>query len=178
MEIPQEIERKFLVRPDSWPVSAVPTHILQGYIASSDGPSVRVRLIGEKARLTIKQCCLDPGQGRAEFEYDIPTDHARYMLEEVCSRRPIEKLRHSVTFAGQSCVIDEFLGANAGLVLAEIELKRQTTPVAVPIWAAQDVTRDPRFRNSFLYHHPWPEWQADDRRLYQAMMTAAPAGRR
>ncbi|HVI49734.1 MAG TPA: CYTH domain-containing protein [Candidatus Sulfotelmatobacter sp.] len=164
MDIPVEIERKFLVRPGVWPVSALPTHILQGYIASSDGPSVRVRLVGDKARLTIKQTCRDPGQGRAEFEYDIPADHARYMLAEVCARPPLEKLRHAVSFAGSNWVIDEFLGNNAGLVLAEIELKKQNADFPLPIWAIQDVTRDPRFRNSFLYHHPWPEWQGDDRR--------------
>jgi adenylate cyclase len=174
MDIPQEIERKFLVRPGTWPVSALPTHILQGYIATTEGPHVRIRLSGEKARLTIKQPCRDPGKGRAEFEYEIPTDHARYMLEEVCTRPPVEKLRHSVSFAGQTWVIDEFLGANAGLVLAEIELKRQTTQIAIPYWATQDVTRDPRFRNSFLYHHPWPEWQADDRRLHLSASEAIP----
>jgi len=175
MDIPVEIERKFLVRPGLWPVSSIPTHILQGYIASSDGPSVRIRLVGTKGRLTIKQPSRDPGQGRAEFEYDIPTDHARYMLSEVCSLPPIEKLRHAVSFAGCNWVIDEFLGANSGLVLAEIELKHQTAQIPLPIWAAQDVTSDPRFRNSFLYHHPWPEWQNEDRRL---SLGTAPALRR
>lgn len=165
MDIPVEIERKFLVRPGTWPVSDVPTHILQGYIASTEGPSVRVRLVGNKGRLTIKQTSRDPSQGRAEFEYEIPADHARYMLAEICARPPVEKLRHTVSFAGSTWVIDEFLGSNHGLILAEIELKKQNASFPLPIWAAQDVTRDPRFRNSFLYHHPWPEWQADDRRL-------------
>lgn len=164
MDIPVEIERKFLVRSGKWPVSGVPLHIVQGYITSEDGPSVRIRLVGDRARLTIKQPTRDPGQGRAEFEYDIPPDHARYMLTEVCAYPPVEKLRHQVSFAGCRWVVDEFLGVNNGLVLAEVELPRQDATFPVPIWAAQDVTRDPRFRNSFLYHHPWSEWQSEVRR--------------
>lgn len=173
MSIPEEIERKFLVRPGHWPVSALPTHIMQGYIVSDGGPTVRVRLVGNRAKLTIKQPTRDPAQGRAEFEYDIPIDHARYMLAEICARPPVEKLRHKVSFAGQDWLIDEFLGANAGLVLAEIELKTRLSTFATPIWAAQDVTRDPRFRNSFLYHYPWPEWKAEDRRLEQILQQPA-----
>lgn len=163
MSIPVEIERKFLVRSDLWPVSSLPDHILQGYFSPEDGPSVRVRLSKGRGRMTIKQTSRDPGQGRAEFEYDIPAEHAEFLLRQMCPRPPIEKLRHRISFAGFDWVIDEFLGDNNGLVLAEIELKHSHSRFAVPIWTAQDVTTDHRFRNSYLFHHPWRDWELDDR---------------
>lgn len=156
MAIPVEHERKFLVVGTEWCKEAQAFPIRQGYIKDSGRMSVRVRRFGDTAFLTIKS--KSKGRSRVEFEYPIPLDHADYLLSWGCERLPIEKVRHELVHAGRRWEIDEFLGANKGLVLAEIELANPDEPLELPPWVGREVTGDPRFRNSYLYVHPYRGW--------------------
>ncbi len=158
MGIPREIERKFLVTGGGVPRVGKARHIVQGYVSSNGVATVRVRVCDGRAKLSIKDRGSPPGQGRAEFEYDIPLDHALYLLRQVCPLPPVEKLRYMITFGGHEWSVDEFLGENRGLVLAEIELDSRDAPFLAPHWVGEDVTSDPRYHNSFLYRNPYREW--------------------
>ena len=162
MSIPLETERKFLVRLGDCPLSQSPERIVQGYLSSDGKVTVRVRRLEDHAVLTIKDRSVAPGGSRPEFEYEIPLDHADHLLK-TCGRTPVEKLRHKVTFAGRKWVIDQFLGRNAGLAVAEIELASPKESFPVPIWTEREVTRDTRFRNSALFLHPYAEWRVYER---------------
>jgi len=156
--VPVEIERRFLVRDGDWPASATPEWIFQAYFSTNGSATVRVRLSNQRGQLTIKDRRNPPGSARAEFEYEIPCEHAEYLLREMCPYPPLEKLRHKVMCSGSTWMIDEFRGANAGLVIAEVEIGNPVQAFPMPIWAGREVTRDPRFRNSYLYHHPYRDW--------------------
>ena len=162
MTIPKEVERKFLVTDSGLAAIAnarsVVKRIVHGYISVSGAASVRVRLIDGRARLTIKDRSAPPGLERAEFEYEIPTDHAEYLLTQVCLAPPLEKLRYTAVFADREWVVDEFLGDNKGLILAEIELDHRADTFSLPGWVGGEVTDDERYRNSYLFHHPFCEW--------------------
>jgi adenylate cyclase len=151
--MPIEIERKFLVSGDSWRNQVVRARpILQGYLSHDKGRSVRVRAYGARAFVTIKG---ETGTtARPEYEYEIPFDHAREMLASLCYQPLIEKIRHEVPVAGLLWEVDEFAGANAGLVLAEIELESAGQPIVLPNWVGREVTADRRYRNSNLWRHP------------------------
>lgn len=149
-----EIERKFLVSGDNWR-SAQGVHIVQGYLAREDSHSVRVRLAGEQAWLTIK------GRAQAgvkqEFEYPIPLKDAQSLLE-LCPYPIIEKMRREIEYEGFLWEVDEFFGANAGLVVAEIELDAPDQTFPLPPWVGRDVTDDPRYLNANLTVHPFTRW--------------------
>ena len=152
-----EIERKFLVKDDSWRQEAGPGILLrQGYLAAGDGLSVRIRTDGEKAWLTVK----GPSEGlsRAEFEYAVPPQDAEALLE-LCGSRLVEKRRHRVGFAGHVWEIDEFLGANHGLIMAEVELAVADEAVALPGWIGLEVSGDKRFENANLSRSPYRVWK-------------------
>jgi adenylate cyclase len=152
-----EIERKFLVLDDGWRKGATGETIRQGYIAREGGNSVRVRIAGTRATLTIKR--ERAGPERDEFEYAIPLEDAHALLEELCGGRRIEKTRYRLRHAGLTWEVDEFAGANAGLVLAEVELERADQPVELPPFAGREVTDDARFRNASLIDRPFdPSW--------------------
>ncbi len=151
-----EIERKFLVNGDAWR-NAPATTIRQGYLNRDKERTVRVRIAGDRAFLTIKG--LSKGAARAEFEYPVPLEDARQMLA-ICEPPLIEKRRHVVEYRGSRWEVDEFLGANAGLVVAEIELIASDQPFAPPDWLGVEVTDDHRYYNSSLSLHPFNEWQA------------------
>ena len=155
---PVEIERKFLVTGEGWRDNARSEAIAQGYFATNDDSSVRVRVRGERAFLTIK----GPSRGgvRAEFEYPIPLDHARAMLRQFCGGRMIAKRRYSLAHAGRTWTVDAFEGPLAGLLLAEVELDHPDQPVALPPWLGREVTDDPRYLNSALARAEAPprEW--------------------
>lgn len=156
MGIPIEHERKFLVVGEEWRRKAQSSAIRQGYLAHEAGMSVRVRRRGPHGFLTLKA---KGGQtSKVEFEYSIPVDHAEYLLTQVCDRLPIEKLRHEVHYGGLMWEVDEFLGPNQGLVLAEVELPAADAPVLLPPWVGREVTGDSRYCNSHLYHHPFMSW--------------------
>jgi CYTH domain-containing protein len=154
--MPVEIERKFLVIGDAWREQATGRQIRQGYLSSDPGRSVRVRLAGEQAWLTIKGATR--GATRAEYEYSIPVDHAREMLDKLCLQPLIEKTRYRVEFKGLTWEIDEFDGVNAGLLIAEIELDSEGQEPDLPAWVGDDVTGDPRYYNASLIAHPYSQW--------------------
>lgn len=149
-----EIERKFLVTGDAWR-SAEPVYFSQGYLNRDKARTVRVRIAGERAFLTIKG--LTQGVSRAEFEYAIPVEDARQLLA-ICEQPLIEKNRRKIPFAGFVWEVDEFLGDNLGLVVAEIELPSEDSEFAKPDWVGQEVTHDQRYFNSNLSQHPFNCW--------------------
>jgi adenylate cyclase len=152
----QEIERKFLVAGTSWKDGATSTLIRQGYLSSTKERAVRVRVDGGKAFLTIKGAT--HGITRIEFEYPIPVDDAEAMLDALCERPLIEKTRWVVVFEGFTWEVDEFHGKNAGLVVAEVELPTVETKPALPTWAREEVSSDPRYFNANLVKKPYTAW--------------------
>jgi adenylate cyclase len=150
----QEIERKFLVKTDSWRAAADEgTACRQGYLCAGPGETTcRVRLMGEKGFLTIK----GPAQGisRPEMEYDIPAEDAEYMLAHLCAGGTVSKTRYRLVHAGATWEIDEFSGENSGLVLAEIELESEEQPVEKPEWLGEEVSLDRRYTNASLARTP------------------------
>ena len=154
--MPEEIERKFLVDSAAWQPRDAGVLLVQGYLSSHPDRTVRVRVAGNDAWLTIKG--RTTGVTRAEFEYPIPFADARRMLDELCERTLIEKRRHRETVEGKTWEIDVFLGDNAGLVVAEIELAAPDEPFAVPPWATREVSDDPRYFNASLIAAPYSTW--------------------
>lgn len=153
-----EIERKFLVSGGSWRAGATGTQIRQGYIHAGADRSVRVRIAGEQAYLTLKQA--GSGFTRHEYEYGIPLADAQEMLASMCGGRLVEKTRYALTVGGRQWVVDEFAGDNEGLVMAEIELDREDEPFERPPWAGSEVTAQPRYFNASLIDRPYCRWTA------------------
>ena len=156
-----EIERKFLVNGDFWRRGTTGQRISQGYLCSSDDRVVRVRVMGDRAFLTIKGA--QHGATRYEYEYDIPMRDATEMLERLCQRPLIEKMRHHLTVDGREWVVDEFEGENAGLTVAEVEFEREGQAIALPDWVGAEVTDEPRYLNVNLVRHPYRLWSSDER---------------
>ena len=152
-----EIERKFLVRSDAWRGLAEPLRIRQGYVPTKDGTTVRVRVVGGKAFITLKDRAL--GLVRHEFEYPIPVGDAETILDTMCGNL-VEKNRYRIPAkeAGLFWEVDEFFGDNAPLVTAEIELPDENTVVQLPDWIGLEVTNDHRYKNNNLAVHPFSEW--------------------
>jgi adenylate cyclase len=150
-----EIERKFLVHGAAWR-QGVPTRLRQGYLSRDKQRTVRVRIAGARAYLTIKG--LTQGSSRPEFEYEIPLRDAETLLT-LCDGPPLEKNRYKVMHAGALWEIDEFLGANTGLVVAELELKDEGQAFERPGWLSSEVTGDPRYYNANLIAAPYSTWR-------------------
>lgn len=150
-----EIERKFLVEGAVWR-SVEGVYLCQGYLNRDKQRTVRVRIAGDRAWLTVKG--VNQGIARAEFEYAIPVEEAKQMLV-LCDGPLIEKIRHKFPFQGMVWEIDEFLGANAGLVVAEIELHSPEQDFVRPDWLGREVSDDSRYFNSNLSAHPYAEWK-------------------
>ncbi|MEN5208159.1 CYTH domain-containing protein [Stenotrophomonas terrae] len=158
-----EIERKFLVTDDSWRAAAhavIP--MAQGYIndmaamdSGAQKASVRVRIQGEEAYLNIKSREL--GHTRQEFDYPVPVSEARELLQ-LCVGGLIDKRRHLVQHGGLLWEVDEFLGDNAGLVVAEVELESADQVFAKPDWAGAEVTDELRYYNLALASKPYCQW--------------------
>jgi len=144
-----EIERKFLVRDDSWRSGVTESSsIRQAYLRSDDDGSIRVRLRqGKPATLTIKSKAVD--MKRLEIEYEIPL-HDAELLFGLCVGIVIEKVRHIVPWGGLTWEIDVFSGDHQGLVIAEVELQSATEEVELPPWVGPEVTGDPSYYNSAL----------------------------
>lgn len=152
-----EIERKFLVRDDSWRAEADAGIVMrQGYLIGAEKASVRVRVSGEHAYLNIKSATL--GVQRQEYEYEIPLSDAEEILDTLCQRPLIEKTRYHVRHGGHTWEIDVFEGDNAGLVVAEIELGAEDEPFERPPWLGEEVSHDKRYYNVCLVKHPYKEW--------------------
>ena len=158
-----EIERKFLVTSDDWRAAAhavIP--MAQGYIndmaamdSGAQKASVRVRIQGEDAYLNIKSREL--GHTRQEFDYPVPVSEARELLA-LCVGGLIDKRRHLVQHGGLLWEVDEFLGDNAGLVVAEVELESADQVFAKPDWAGAEVTDELRYYNLALASKPYSQW--------------------
>ena len=153
--MPQEIERKFLVKGDAWRTGAG-TRIRQGYLRNQIEGVVRVRTKGERAYLTIKGNTT--GITRLEFEYQIPVEEADQILDELCIKPLIEKIRNEVRVGGFKWEIDEFLGENSGLIVAEIELEDENQTFPKPDWLGREVSSDFRYQNSSLVKNPYCKW--------------------
>ena len=150
-----EIERKFLVTSHEWQ-EVLGVMFSQGYLNRDKDRTVRVRVAGPHGFLTIKGST--SGATRAEFEYEIPLIDAESLLK-LCEGPIIQKIRRVIHYKGFKWELDEFLGENAGLVVAEIELKSEEQPFDKPSWLGQEVTYDPRYYNSNLSENPYGSWQ-------------------
>jgi len=151
-----EIEKKFLVVGDDWRKQAAGTTYRQGYLTSGDGCTVRIRMAGERGYLTIKGP--NVGAVRSEYEYEIPAAEAGEMLENLCRKPLIEKRRYRIPVGNHVWEVDEFFGENAGLIIAEIELRREGEDFVKPPWAGIEVTGDPRYYNASLVKYPFSKW--------------------
>ncbi len=155
-----EIERRFLLANDTWRQHATaPQCLHQGYLTVAKECSIRVRIIGEQAWLTIKGYISDTT--RSEYEYPIPLAEAQQMLATLCPFK-VEKNRYVIEYDGHRFEIDEFLGDNAPLILAELELPSETTAYPRPDWLGKEITSDGRYTNAYLSTHPYPTWQNPD----------------
>jgi adenylate cyclase len=149
-----EIERKFLLAGEGWRDRvASSSRLRQGYLSTR--PAVRVRLVDdEQGYLTVKGSRV--GDRRSEFEYAIPADDARFMLDHLCLWPQIEKTRHHLDITPGQWTVDVFAAENAGLVLLEAEGEEIA---ALPDWAGEDVTEDDRYANSSLIERPFGDWE-------------------
>ncbi len=152
----KEIERKFLVKGDSWRNQGSGKHYRQGYLSTVKERTVRVRTAGEKGFITVKG--INVGASRAEYEYGIPLADAKEILERLCERPLIEKIRYRIELGGLTWEVDEFEGENQGLITAEVELTDEHQAVPLPDWIGPEVTSDPRYFNSSLVAHPFSKW--------------------
>lgn len=145
-----EIERKFLVNGEAWRTEPW-TLLRQGYLSRDKERTVRVRLEGHQAFLTVKG--RTHGCERSEFEYEIPVEDGAALLT-LCQKPIIEKRRHRIAFTDAIWEVDEFLGDLAGLVIAEIELSTSAQSFVAPPWLGEEVTNDPQYFNSNLGQTP------------------------
>lgn len=150
-----EIERKFLVVGEGWRAGEG-TRYRQGYLPTTGEVTVRVRLSGEHGFLTIKGPTV--GLQRAEFEYEVPIEEARELLDTLCTRPQIEKTRYELEHAGRLWQVDEFHAENQGLVMAEVEIENEDEEVELPPWVGTEVSDDPRYTNARLARHPFSRW--------------------
>lgn len=151
----KEIERKFLVTGDAWK-SGESSDYRQGYLTVDRERTVRVRIAGDRAFLTIKG--ITENATRSEFEYPIPVADASEMLDHLCLRPLIEKRRYLVEHEGMTWEVDRFYGENEGLVVAEVELDDENQAFSKPDWIGEEVTSDPRYYNANLVDAPYSSW--------------------
>lgn len=161
----QEIERKYLVKKEQW--RSQKEYILakgiapgvkysQGYIPTSNATTVRLRVVGNQGYLTIKG--RTQGRTRSEFEYPIPLQDATEMLQTLCLKPLIEKTRYVIHHGELIWEIDEFLGDNTGLIIAEVELAKEEQYIDLPGWIDREVT-DQKYFNSSLAQYPYSQWE-------------------
>jgi len=150
-----EIERKFLVNNGAWRKEQGVLY-RQGYLNSVKERNVRVRIIGDKGYLTVKG--ISRGAVRAEYEYEIPGVEAEAMLDDLCEKPLIEKMRCKIAYKGFVWEVDEFSGENQGLIVAEVELESEDQKFEKPEWIGEEVTGDPRYFNANLIYHPYCRW--------------------
>ena len=157
-----EIERKFLVRDDSWRQdSQRSARIEQGYFCRTPLMRARIRIFGDKGYITLKS---EPGTlRRYEFEYEIPKSEAIEIITRFSIEPIIAKTRHEVPYEGAVWHVDVFEGANTGLVVAEVELEHEAQKIVMPPWAGEEVTGDRRYGNSHLARYPFVMWKELER---------------
>ncbi len=152
-----EIERKFLIRDESWRTTAGEgTHYHQGYLTTDPNRAVRVRLAGDKGYITIKS--KGDGIERLEFEYEIPGEEASELLEKCALQPTVAKKRYKIDFGKHTFEVDEFEGRNEGLLLVEVELESAYEVFARPAWLGKEVTEDTRYFNQSLVENPFDTW--------------------
>lgn len=153
----KEIERKFLLNLEVWHLTPKPKglHFRQGYILTDPNKTIRIRATETKGFLTIKGKSV--GASRLEYEYEIPLVEAVELLDHF-SVAELEKLRYNIQYAGKLWEVDEFLGENKGLFVAEIELESEDEKFDLPLWVAEEVTADHRYFNSNLTSNPFKNW--------------------
>lgn len=153
-----EIERKFLVTGDAYKSEATASmRITQGYLSSVPERIVRVRVRGDQGFITIKGIASASGVSRYEWEKEILVEEARELMG-LCEPGVIDKTRYLVPAGEFTIEVDEFHGDNAGLVLAEVELPDEYSPIERPSWLGQEVTGDKRYYNNELLAHPFSTW--------------------
>jgi len=150
-----EIERKFLLKEGAWR-NEEGTKYRQGYLSIAKERTVRVRIIDNKGYLTVKG--ISRGVVRVEYEYEIPRAEAEAMLDDLCEKPLIEKMRCKIEFKGIVWEVDEFFGENKGLLVAEVELESEDQSFVKPEWIGEEVTSDPKYFNANLIHHPYSKW--------------------
>lgn len=154
-----EIERKFLLRDDSWREQiSRSANMRQGYLVTDEIRSVRVRISDDKAHLNIKSATV--GLSRSEYEYGIPLEDAEDMLDKLCGKLVLEKTRHFIHHGDHVWEIDVFAGNNAGLIMAEVELTDPEESFERPPWLGDEVSHDKRYYNAYLITHPYKDWQS------------------
>jgi adenylate cyclase len=161
LEVSFEIERKFLVRDQSVVEGIVGTPMIQGYLSLDPERTIRVRLAGTRALLTIKGVSSASGTTRAEYDYDIPVAEAEELLESMTLRPLIRKTRYRRPVGRLVWEVDVFEGENEGLIIAEVELPSEGAALILPDWIGEEVTGDPRYYNASLVPHPYRDWRSD-----------------
>lgn len=151
-----EIERKFLVTGDAWRMLGAPALLRQGYLSTDPARTVRVRIENGQGMLTIKG--KNAGATRGEWEYPVPVAEAAELLDTLCARPLVEKLRTRVPVGNHVWEVDEFLGENKGLLVAEIELAAEDDLFVLPQWVGAEVTGEARYYNSSLIKLPYSQW--------------------
>lgn len=131
----------------------------QGFISTVRERVVRVRIAGSRAFLTIKG--ISKGPERREFEYEIPVEDAKILLEEICEKPIITKYRYTIPVLDLIWEVDEFLNENKGLIIAEVELQNEDQSIYRPEWLGPEVTNDSRYYNSNLVKFPFSVWKSD-----------------
>lgn len=152
-----EIERKYLVKNNAWKQQGQGQLYQQGYLSSHPDRVVRVRTVADRGYLTIKGRTV--GASRAEYEYSIPYADAQSMLDQLCQGPIIKKMRYRIDYAGLVWEVDEFMGENQGLVVAEVELNDEQQAITLPEWVGDEVTFDKRYYNANLLAHPFSQWK-------------------
>lgn len=150
-----EIEKKFLVKEYQWRNGHAKMY-RQGYLNSDKKRNVRIRVINDKGYLTVKG--ISQGAVREEYEYEIPRSDADAMLDRLCEKPLIEKKRYTIVYKGFVWEVDEFFGANLGLIVAELELQTEDQEFLKPEWIGKEVTGDPKYFNANLVHRPYSQW--------------------
>jgi adenylate cyclase len=154
----KEIERKYLVNIDTWKQVEKPKGQLyqQGYLITDPHKTIRVRVTEAQGFLTIKG--LSVGATRAEYEYEIPIEDAKELAKNFATSE-LSKIRYKLVFGNKVWEVDEFLGVNAGLIVAEIELTSEDETYSIPNWIAEEVTGDEKYYNSNLTINPYQKWK-------------------
>ncbi|MCL2415110.1 MAG: CYTH domain-containing protein [Bacteroidales bacterium] len=156
--MPQEIERKFLVKSDAFKAEVFKqTRITQGYLSSVPERTVRIRVKGDKGFITIKGIGSDSGTTRFEWEKEIPANEVVELMK-IAEPGVIDKTRYQVKKGNHIYEVDEFYGENQGLVVAEIELQSEDETFEKPEWLGEEVTGDVKYYNSMLMKHPYTKW--------------------
>jgi len=156
MRMKIEIERKYLVKNSSWSPPEDGILLRQAYFSASDLAVVRIRIDDFHSKLCIKSAV--SGLSRQEFEYEIPRQDGEKLLE-LCPYVPLEKIRYIVEYGNHYWEVDEFLGQNKGLIIAEVELGSETELIKLPPWVGKEVSGERRYYNADLYKLPFQEWR-------------------